>query len=212
MKKIISMVLCIVMVVSFIIPTSVMASASPYFEYEAQMLYNLGLFKGTDNGFELDKPCDRLQGSALFIRLLGEEKEAMDNPKSHPFIDVKDNWASPYVGQMYEKGYTKGVSDTEYGTSNMTANQFATFCFRALNYNDSAGDFHYDSALNKMLELHIINQEAYNIISSKEFCRDFAVKLAYSTLFAEINGTEKEYKHMSGKITYPLGSRDILNN
>ena len=48
MKKIISMVLCMVMVLSFAIPVCVMAdTVSPHFEYEAQMLYNLGLFKGT---------------------------------------------------------------------------------------------------------------------------------------------------------------------
>ena len=193
MKKIISLVLCMVMSVSLLLPSYVMASdTSTHFEYEAQMLYNLGLFKGTENGFDLDKPCDRLQGSTLFIRLLGEEKDAVNNPKSHPFSDVQNSWASPYIGQMYQQGYTKGISATEYGISNMTANQFATFCLRALNYNDSAGDFYYNSALDKMLELRIINQEAYDIISNQDFTRDCAVKLAYSTLFADINGTEKE--------------------
>ena len=163
----------------------VTASYSPHYEYEAQMLYDLELFKGTENGFELDGVCDRLQGATMFVRLLGQESDATSNPKWHPFNDVNGSWASPYVGQMYEKGYTKGSSATEYGTGNMTANQFATFCLRALDYQDGV-DFTVDTALSKMLELHIIREDAYNLMANDPvFYRDYAVKLAYNTLASE---------------------------
>ncbi len=196
MKKILSIVIVMTMLMSLLtIPAK--AEYVPQFEYEAQMLYDLGLFKGTENGFDLDKKCDRLQAAALFIRLLGKEEEAMNNPKKHPFTDVPQ-WASPYVGQMYYDGYTKGISATEYGTGDITANQFATFCLRALKYMESyanvAGTWKYtpNEALEKMLEEFIIRQETYDVIkTSNVFLRDYAVKMAYNTLFdqtKEIDG------------------------
>ena len=182
MKKLLFILMAILMVIPLI---PVTASYSPHYEYEAQMLYDLELFKGTENGFELDGVCDRLQGATMFVRLLGQESDATSNPKWHPFNDVNGSWASPYVGQMYEKGYTKGSSATEYGTGNMTANQFATFCLRALDYQDGV-DFTVDTALSKMLELHIIREEAYNLMANDPvFYRDYAVKLAYNTLASE---------------------------
>lgn len=177
--------IALLIIFSLIIPAYTASAYSPQFEYEAQMLYDLELFKGTENGFELDGVCDRLQGATMFVRLLGQEKDATSNPKSHPFTDVKDSWASPYIGQMYEQGYTKGSSPTEYGTGNMTANHFATFCLRALDYQDGI-DFSVDSALSKMLELHIIREDTFNLIANDNvFYRDYAVKLAYNTLAAE---------------------------
>ena len=187
MKKLISILLSMLVMFSLVVPVS--AEYVPQFEYEAQMLYDLGLFKGTDNGFELDKKCDRLQAAALFIRLLGKETEAINNPKTHPFKDVPE-WASPYVGQMYHDGYTKGISENEYGTGDTTANQFATFCLRALGYLEVGYNkpgtlyYSYEQALEKMLERFIIRKESFDIIEQRDvFLRDYAVKMAYNSLF-----------------------------
>ncbi len=155
MKKIICTILTLLIMLP-IMP--VYASYSSQYDYEAGVLYNMGLFKGTDNGFDLDKMCDRVQGGVPFVRMLRKESESLSNPKKHPFTDVPE-WASHYVGQMYYDGYTKGISETEYGTGVLTSNQFATFCLRALEYSENASDwrqFKYDSALDKMLELNII--------------------------------------------------------
>lgn len=194
MKKLISMLMAMLMLFALVVPVS--AEYKPQFEYEAQMLYDFGLFKGTDKGFELDKKCDRLQAAALFVRLLGKEAEALSNPKEHPFTDVPD-WASPYVGQMYHDGYTKGISATEYGVGDMTANQFATFCLRALGYSENGTKwwcFKYEEAIEKMLEHSIIRQESYDIIKADTiFLRDYAVKMAYNSLFMQVKGKEERF-------------------
>lgn len=204
MKRILSIVIVMTMVMSLLtIPAK--AEYVPQFEYEAQMLYDLGLFKGTENGFELDKKCDRLQAAALFIRLLGKEEEAISNPKEHPFTDVPQ-WASPYVGQMYHDGYTKGISATEYGIGDITANQFATFCLRALRYiefSESVPEtviYTPGEALDKMLECFIIRQETYDTIKTSDiFFRDHAVKMAYNSLFDA--GTDNEGKFLIRRLT-----------
>ena len=185
MKRILSIIL-IYLIIFPLIPTY--ASYAPQFESEAQELYDMGLFKGTDAGFELEKKCDRLQAAALFIRLMGKESEAHTNLKQHPFVDVPE-WANSYVGQMYYDGYTKGISHNEYGVGDVTANQFATFCLRAIGYSN----FEYENALEKMFEINLIGQKEYDIIkSSKVFYRDYAVKLVYNSLFEQGNDKQND--------------------
>ena len=46
-------------------------------EAQAQMLYDLGLFKGTDKGFALEKSMTRAEASVMLTRLLGAEKTAL---------------------------------------------------------------------------------------------------------------------------------------
>ena len=101
-------------------------------EAQAQMLCGLGLFRGTENGFELDKPMTRAEAAAMLTRFLGAEQEALAGDWSHPFTDVPD-WADKYVGWLYESGLTRGVSETVYGAEeNVTCGQYNTFLARAL--------------------------------------------------------------------------------
>ena len=82
-------------------------------EAQAQMLYDLGLFKGTDKGFALEKSMTRAEASVMLTRLLGAEKTALAGNWKHPFTDVPQ-WADKYVGWLYQNGLTKGVSATLY--------------------------------------------------------------------------------------------------
>ena len=43
-------------------------------EAQAQMLYDLGLFKGTDKGFALEKSMTRAEASVMLTRLLGAKR------------------------------------------------------------------------------------------------------------------------------------------
>lgn len=100
-------------------------------EAQAQMLKELGLFKGTGEGFELEKPMTRAEAAIMLTRLLGAEAEAKAENNSHPFQDVPE-WASPYVGWLYQNGLAKGMSGTAYGSKrNVTCRQFCLFLTRA---------------------------------------------------------------------------------
>ena len=46
-------------------------------EAQAQMLSDLGLFRGTEKGFELEKPMTRAEAAAMLTRLLGAEQAAL---------------------------------------------------------------------------------------------------------------------------------------
>ncbi len=100
-------------------------------EAQAQMLYDLGLFKGTDKGFELEESMTRAEASVMLTRLLGAEKTALAGNWKHPFTDVPQ-WADKYVGWLYQNGLTKGVSATLYGAErNVTCDQYCIFLTRA---------------------------------------------------------------------------------
>lgn len=100
-------------------------------EAQAQMLYDLGLFKGTDKGFALEKSMTRAEASVMLTRLLGAEKTALAGSWKHPFTDVPQ-WADKYVGWLYQNGLTKGVSATLYGSQrNVTCGQYCIFLTRA---------------------------------------------------------------------------------
>ena len=100
-------------------------------EAQAQMLYDLGLFKGTDKGLALEKSMTRAEASVMLTRLLGAEKTALAGNWKHPFTDVPQ-WADKYVGWLYQNGLTKGVSATLYGSQrNVTCGQYCIFLTRA---------------------------------------------------------------------------------
>ena len=110
----------------------------------ADALNLLGLFRGTDLGYELDRALNRAEALTLVVRMVGAEEEALAGSYAHPYTDVPA-WASPYVAYAYTMGITKGVSNVLFGAADMvTDSQFLTFILRVLGYqdaNDGSGDF-----------------------------------------------------------------------
>jgi hypothetical protein len=154
---------------------------------EADKLNALGLFKGTANGYELDRVPNRAEAAAMLIRLLGAEDEANKMNYGHPFTDVPE-WASPIVGYMYEKGLTKGIGNNLFGASQATiAKDFSTFMLRTLGY---GGDFNYNDALPFAAEKGILTSVELNYLQSENFKRNEMVLLSYNTLKANLKGKE----------------------
>ncbi|MGO5115256.1 hypothetical protein ACTQ33_09535 [Candidatus Avoscillospira sp. LCP25S3_F1] len=99
---------------------------------QADFLHALGLFRGTAEGYALDRSMTRSEAAVMLVRLLGKEDEALAQSPSHPFTDVPQ-WASPYVGWLWTNGLARGVSATAYGADHVvTAEQYLIFLTRAL--------------------------------------------------------------------------------
>ena len=101
-KKVIAFVLmtCCLFTATFayaIVPGNMNASSSKIVTYginnvaeeQAEMLKALGLFIGTNNGFELHRHLTRTEAAALIVRFMGEEKNALAQINKHPFKDVQ---------------------------------------------------------------------------------------------------------------------------
>lgn len=165
--------------------------------FAAEALWEDGLFLGTGSSFDLDKSLTRAAGATMIVRLLGKEAEARSKAGGYdmPFTDVPE-WAKPYVGYCYSNGISKGVSATSFGSNNdMSASQYITLVLRTLGYNDAAGDFSWDKAPAKALEIGLIGQSCYTQYTTTDlFLRDNAAVIAYNALSQKLKGTDAVLK------------------
>lgn len=190
MKKLISLILCTVMLLSFVPAVAFAASGSLSFEEElATDLKALGVFKGvSDTDFALGRAPTRIEALVMLIRTLGKEAEALAKGGKHPFLDVP-SWADKYVGYAYENKLTNGMSATKFG-SNTTASSsmYLTFVLRALGYSDANGqDFTWDNpfTLARSTGIMLGNPDTIN------FLRADIVLVSYAALEAEVKGTKQ---------------------
>jgi len=156
-------------------------------EYSANVLYELGLFRGVGSkadgspDFALEQAANREQAVTMLVRLLGKEKEATSRTWSTPFTDVS-SWAKPYVGYAYQNKLTYGMSKTSFGGSqSVSATQYLTFVLRALGYS-SESDFAWDRAWELSDALSITYGEYSK--SSKSFTRGDVAMISASSLAA----------------------------
>ena len=98
-----------------------------------------GSFTGYGEGYDLEVAPTRLQALIMFIRVLGEEDEALAYTGSTPFTDIAaGSQAEKYVGYAYSRGYTNGYSATTFRPSQtVTAGQYMEFLLRALGYSSA---------------------------------------------------------------------------
>lgn len=151
------------------------------FTHCADYLNDLGLFRGTTSGYDLNRAPTRMEAGVMLVRLLGAEEEALANKDyTAPFTDVPD-WAKPYAQYLYDEGLTNGVTATLYGYSRTcTAQQYTTFLLRALGYSDAeGGDFTYANALDYGREIGLVDEMNCN---EKTFLRDNVAAMSFTAL------------------------------
>ena len=161
----------------------VTASASDY-DAVAEDLSTIGMFRGTANGFELDRAPTRSEAAIMLVRLYGAEEAAKAAYEageiSHPFTDVSE-FTSPYVAWLYNNGITNGFTETTFASQRpCSAQNYATFLLRALGYKDGE-DFQYADALVFAQEKGFYEP----IMFSGEFLRDDLAALTYQGLAAD---------------------------
>ena len=177
MKRLLTLVLTIAVLASF---TAIPAAAANY-GHAADDLNYLGLFLGTDKGYELDAVPTRAQAGVMLIRLLGQEQAALTGTYTHPFTDVP-TWADKYVGYLYAKGLTKGISETEFGAGlDCDVRMYTTFVLRALGYSDTVGDFLYEDAVGFGAKVGVVDE----VLAFGEFLRDDMVAMSLLALKAQ---------------------------
>lgn len=144
----------------------------------ADRLKDMGLFLGTNNGYELERAPTRAEAAVMLVRLLGEENVAQSLSYTAPFIDVQD-WQKPYVQYLYDTRLTTGATANTFAPAEpCTAQMYATFLLRALGYNNT-DDFAYADALSfaekKGLSIETLTKD-------NDFLRDHVVASSYIAL------------------------------
>lgn len=188
-KRIFSVLLVALLFCSIVTPAS---AANGQEENSAQVLYTLGLFKGTGTNpdgtpiFDLDKTPTRNQALIMLVRLLGKEEEALAGTWDIPFTDVSESMR-PYVGYAYNNGLTNGTSATTYSGSNpIKSTHYIVFVLRALGYKDGV-DFQWNNAWQFARELYI-NRDDYT--SSSRFTRGDVAIISVNALGAKIKDSD----------------------
>lgn len=164
------------------IPAASAETADLSYTLEADKLKSLGLFKGTDIGYELDRTSNRAEAAIMLVRLLGGESEALMNRYGHPFTDVPE-WADGYVGYLYEKGLTKGVGGNLFAPfSIVDAKSYMTFILRSLGYSEDEGDFSWENAVDDSLRLGITTAKETITLNGDTFNRGLMAAMSYNAL------------------------------
>ena len=155
------------------------AASAADFTACADRLYEMKLFVGTGQGYDLDRTPGRAEASVMLVRLLGKEAEARTGKYTSPFTDVPA-WAKPYVGWLYQNKLTYGVGGNKFGSDDKCdARMMAAFLLRTLGYAEANGDFTYRTALEfaeKKGVADSVNQ------GTDGFTRDEMVAMSYTAL------------------------------
>jgi hypothetical protein len=112
---------------------------------DAEKLMAVGLMKGTDNGADLERAHDRIQGITFTIRAMGGEEEALAMTEAEiaaalenvTDADTIPAWGRAYAAYAVKEGITNGVSASEFvfaPSAKLSAHRSITMMLRALGY------------------------------------------------------------------------------
>ena len=169
-------------------------SARPDYFAIAAALRSLDLFRGSGSGvgggFDLHLAPTRGEGLVMFLRILGEEADALACGYSHPFTDVPA-WLNPYVAWAYQKGYSNGVSAVRFDPDQpITAQEYVELLLRALGYS-TAGVDDYSTSLERALDCGALTNGEYVALGEPPFCRAHVAYISYYSLDMTVSGTRQ---------------------
>ena len=146
-----------------------------------------GSFTGYGEGFDLEVAPTRLQALIMFIRVLGEEEQAMAWTGTTPFTDIsKGSDAEKYVGYAYEMGYTNGYTATTFKPGNpVNVHQYTEFVLRAMGYS-SVSNTNLADTLIRAEEAGVLTSGETEFMLGQKFLRADLVYISYYALHSEL--------------------------
>ena len=188
--------------------SSVIRSGASLSEDDAAMrLYYLDLITGTGTTatgsvtFDLHRDLSRLEGAVMAVRLMGLEAAAQNGSYTHPYADVPD-WASGYIGVLYQSGLTEATADNRFRPGDpCSTDTFMAYMLHALGYRMNAGDYRLTTAASIARNIGIcVTGE------DEPLTRGGAVVAMYNTLRTTMKKSTKMLSETlvdSGFLSYP---------
>lgn len=169
-------------------------SAEPDYYAIALALRKLDLFRGSGSGigegFDLHLAPTRGEALVMFLRVLGEEDQALACTDSHPFTDVP-GWLDRYVAWAYARGYANGVAADRFGCGQtVSAVEYEEFLLRALGYS-VAGVDDYATSLERGLTCGALTGGEYVMLRGEQFLRAHAAYISYYALDVPVSGSRQ---------------------
>ncbi len=173
--------IALLIVFTLLLPFQSVCAVQTFSDFDyATALNQIGLFEGTENGFELSRAATRLEGLTMLIRLLG--KHAVINATDYPdsgFDDVPD-WGKQTVNYAKSVDLTNGVGDDKFGSDmTLTYRDYATFLLRALQLSDQSS---WQTAEADIVRLTNVEQSD---ILKRQLLRADVARLSYKALLSK---------------------------
>ncbi len=185
------------------------AGYEPQYERYARALEVLGIFRGSNKGFELERAPSRVEALIMLIRLMGEEQQALASDPITPFSDLQI-WGQgqQYVAYGYRMRYTNGTSPTTFSPNRTnTLEQYLTFVLRALGYQDGV-DFVWNTTSRDLaVSMGILSVEELAAVQRDGFKRDHVALISYRALACPLRdgtGTLGDRLVNAGILTWDL--------
>lgn len=176
-----ALLICAVVVTG--IPWTVFGATQTNEEMQADALKSLGLFSGSEMGYRLHQMPTRMEAMAMLVHLLGDDAIVTAGGFEQPFADVPA-WAQNLAGYAYYRGLSTGVSAELFGSERACSQQeYLTFVLRALGYDDSRGDFRWDSPYALAKNVGLIDTET----PLHRFSRGDMVSISFKALTAKLS-------------------------
>ena len=152
-----------------------------------ETLHTLGLFQGTEKGFEPERTATRAEAAVMLLRLLGLEQEAeaaySAGAAECPFTD--GGWAAVWLGFAAREGLVRGRTDSYFGRDEaVSAQDYATMTLRALGYTEGT-DFTWSDALSFSDSIGLTHGE---YAAGGAFLREDLALISYTALTLHPNG------------------------
>ncbi len=167
-------------------------------------LKELGVLKGTGKGFNLDTSATRLEGLVVLIKLMGKEQE------TEKFSDVKckftdvPTWGTKYVNYAVYNNLTRGASENLFGSQRkISTKEYITFLLRALRYDEGAGDFMFDTAIEKSVALGMLTNDESIAYDMRSLTRGALAVLSCRALDTELKTGEGKLSAALEQLTSP---------
>ncbi|MCI2057913.1 MAG: S-layer homology domain-containing protein [Oscillibacter sp.] len=176
-------------VLSYMGPYALALSSAPDYNAMAGALKTMHLFRGSftgyGSGYDLELAPTRLQALIMFLRVLGEEDEALAFSGSAPFSDLAaGSDAAKYVGYAYEKGYTNGYTATAWAPARtVNVYQYTEFVLRALGYSSTANT-DLSGTLDRSVDCGVLTSGEISSLKAAPFLRADLVYISYYALDA----------------------------
>ncbi len=222
LKKNLAVLVVMAMLLTAIVPVWAAPASSQQFGFsqEAGKLHDLGLYYGTSATTfvpALQDSLTREAGAILVLRLFGleDDAKAIDPTDAQQIVSQFkdsgqiDSWAVNQIAYATSTDYAAMIAGNPDGTFNpqgpLKGKDLCTLVLKQLGYDSTAGDFSYDQAVEKIVEISNAaanpNFAAYAsnmaVLENKDLTKDDFVGFAYYALLAA------PYKQANGDIETP---------
>lgn len=146
MKRIITLLLTVVLILSLTVPT--FADGTVEKKTYGEILFDLGIILGSNGDLKEGDLITREEMVTILTRLIEEDTD-FTPPANPTFKDVPtSHWAYENIELAYSKGITSGIGNGLFGLGDkINYNQAALFLIRSLGYDTSHIDYNNAAAV-----------------------------------------------------------------